>query len=163
FLILLFLIVVGEGGYLWLLSNKEKDASKIATQLQKSEQSLDLCKKLFPSPEPGQALNEGNLMNLRVLRKGIVKSSSITYQITGIIKEIEYLQKDNNKAIRFTLEADNGDHNNFQYPVQPYVNVKNAQNKKVDLFSLKKGDKITGSIVYEMMNGTYIGIDIVIL
>jgi len=162
-LIFFFVLIIGEVAYLMLSVNKSKGVVEVVSSIKKSEESADLCKSLFPSSMPDQALNEGNLLNLRVLKKGIVKSSILKYQIVGMIEKVEYLTKDNNSAIRFVLKADNGDKNTFQYPEKPYVTVKDVENEKIGLFSIKETDKVAIDVAYEMMNGTYISINMQIL
>ncbi len=152
---LLGLIITGEVFYLFVIKN---NSTLVKSSINQSE--IGDYSKLFPSPQPDQAIDEANLVSLRTLKKGVVTSAVLNYTMNGIVDEIEYLQKNNRKAINFTIRADNKK-NSFLYPDLPHITFQNNKNEKIDMNSIEKGDNLKIDISYDTLNAEYIKIAVI--
>lgn len=126
---------------------------------------MNKCNKLlFPSPSVNQAINEEELMSLRVLRKSVVKSSVINYTYEGIISEVSYT-KDSEKTnlVRFRIRGGSGDSNSFTYTDLPFLTVRKNNDPNKNFFLLKNGDKINVGVEFDLISRKYIKIDIQVM
>lgn len=144
----LMLLIIGEVIFLFM-SNKQ-----IANQSQANQVDIPSNVKLFPTTYPQQALKENQLVNLRTLKKGVVKIFSVHYVYEGKVVASEQYTTEGLKGFHLGVVADNGNRNDFYYVTPPTdIRVIRAGNEQViSLSQIQKGNFVQVSSDFDFLN-----------
>lgn len=139
-----------------------ENSSKDSGQCQ-PEANFNNCQFFFPKSNPNQAFTENQLINLRVLKKGLVKSSTLNYQLEGVINKIENLGTAEEPQIRVIIEGNEGHLGSFTYKENPLLSIKRINGEEIGLLDLKIDEKIGIDVEFDMIKEQYLNVEITVL
>lgn len=164
----LILLVVGEIVYYFfiLTQNSQNKNTPLLTnptsiliptlelKPELSENCLQKCSLLYPSPFPDQAIKELEFASLRALKKDILKSTLVQYTYEGTITKVEYGKFNDTPTVRFSIKSPSNNQNNFYYPQKPYLEIKDKTGT-LNFNALKVGQHVKADVNYDILNGVY--------
>lgn len=122
------------------------------------------CSSMFPSPNPLQAIKEAQLMNFRVLKKGIVKKAFIDYTYEGVVSKVVIHKEVNKDGVELTVISKEDTANSFVYVGLSLITVKSGAELKPGLISdVKLGSNIKVRVKYDLLSEKYESIQIEVL
>ncbi|MFA5770291.1 MAG: hypothetical protein WC894_02240 [Patescibacteria group bacterium] len=154
----LLIVTVGELFYFFVYQPSKNNVVK-KTSLTAINQ-LPSPTSIATLPIEDQAFNQDVLNNLLLLRKDIVKSSTIINEYQGTIIEIDLkenpLDGQTNRQLKIRIKSDLGNANSFYYNNDEIDKIKvfNLNNGQKEQYSLDKliiGDKILVKTSYNLL------------
>lgn len=147
------------------LNRKVDNSTLIKLSPGKSQNvTYEMCKSVFfPSSDKNQAFGEDQLNNLRVLRKSLIRNSTLNYQLVGRLQYVRIVEEQPVPKIKFNLIGDENQLTNFTYTESSILTVKSKEGNIISLLDLKKDETISIDVEFDMLQEAYLKVEISVL